>query len=557
MPDFSGSTDSKWVDENGNFLDNFFSELWEIKNEVSIDALNYSEKPFLQSLEIEVLAKNFWVPGDVISEYTKILNDFYGANKIPNKPMDNKLKKQLWFDVWELKHSEWAVLYYIKKLCPKTFNSIAPLMLSMISIRLNLWDISGKSVSKYEKIKNIVEFIKKYWDSAYKYLKFCSPFDWSYMVEWLSHIHKRKWWESMEEMLKRLGKNHTKAEIDEDIKLTRKTIWSFSMLVQFVENFVEDPKDSMNLYSFLGEEPQVLSNLWWKEVKSINLNVNSWINFAFRGIIEMVKSRSDLSFPRLSEKPSNSEKNERKQQRRIIIKEYETMLRNYIAKDKVENGNAKKNTFDKIFFTMSHWYVGVDRNDDFMPSKSWVQQFSWNEVADYSLKLSEDTKEKTKQKNQKMISDIEEYVKNHPNEKILVCVNHHGSPDGSSGNWWTKNDWARLANISPNVKVRSIRCHFWTAFDNANIYKYKSSVSWFSNISVTNGFVSQTMEEASGKWLWFHEMEIFTRLHYPISVTPLSEGMEYKNKKTWKTEFSNVWLAQNLDNQDDDSNEFA
>jgi hypothetical protein len=60
----------------------------------------------------------------------------------------------------------------------------------------------------------------------------------------------------------------------------------------------------------------------------------------------------------------------------------------------------------------------------------------------------------------KMISDIENYVREHPTEKILVCINQHGSPDGSSGNSRTKEDWIRLANISPNVKIRSIRCYF-------------------------------------------------------------------------------------------------
>ncbi len=550
-------SDFKLIDEYWNFCSDFSSELWAIKDEVSRDILNYQEKQHLGSLEIEVLAKNLWVPNNVINEYSKILKDFYGANKIPNKPMDSNLKKQLWFNVRELKHSEWAVLYYIKKLCPQKFRNIAPLILSMISINTNLWDTSNRSVTKYEKLKLVVKFIERYWDSAYEYLKFCSPFDWSCMVEWLSHIQKRKWWESVYEMEERLGRNHTKAEIEEDIKITRNTLWSFSMLVQFVENFVDDSSESMNLYSFLKEEPQVLSNLWWKEVKSINLSVNSWINFAFRGVIEMVKSRPDIDFPRLSKNASDSEKKARKQQWKKIIKEYETMLRNYIAKDKLEGGNQRKKTFDKIFFTMSHWYVGVDKNDDFMPSKDWIQQFSWNQVSDYSLSWSADTKQNTKQKNAKMISDIEDYVKKHPNEKILICVNHHGSPDWSSGNGWTKEDWIRLANISPNIKIRSIRCHFWTAFGDESIYTNMSSLSWFSNISVTNGFVSQTMEEASNKWLWFHEMEIFTRLHYPISVTPLSERMEYKNWKTWKTEISNIWLAQNESELSDEFSSFA
>jgi hypothetical protein len=31
-----------------------------------------------------------------------------------------------------------------------------------------------------------------------------------------------------------------------------------------------------------------------------------------------------------------------------------------------------------------------------------------------------------------MLSDVEKYVKEHPNEKILICIEQHGNPDGSS-----------------------------------------------------------------------------------------------------------------------------
>ena len=40
-------------------------------------------------------------------------------------------------------------------------------------------------------------------------------------------------------------------------------------------------------------------------------------------------------------------------------------------------------------------------------------------------------------------------------------------------------------------------------------------------------------------------MEIYTRLNYPISVTPLTESMEYINWNTWKSEIWKIGLAQN------------
>ena len=145
-----------------------------------------------------------------------------------------------------------------------------------------------------------------------------------------------------------------------------------------------------------------------------------------------------------------------------------------------------------------------------------------------------------------MLSDIEDYTKAHPEEKILVCIEHHWGTNWESGNGWSREDWTKLANLSPNLKIWSTRCHFWAAFSNKDIYKHQSSVSWFSNISVTDSSVWSIINLALKKWLWFNELEIYTRLYYPMSVTPLTENMEYKNAKTWKTQTWKVWLAQNF-----------
>jgi hypothetical protein len=142
-----------------------------------------------------------------------------------------------------------------------------------------------------------------------------------------------------------------------------------------------------------------------------------------------------------------------------------------------------------------------------------------------------------------MIKDIEEYVLSHPNEKILVCVEDHWNPDWSSWNGWSKEDWIKLANISPNIKIWSIRCLFWTAYENKDIYNNKSAVSWFSNKSITAAEVSRVINYALEKGVWFNEMELMTRMYYNYSVTPLTENMTYQNWETWEQEIRNIWLA--------------
>jgi hypothetical protein len=67
----------------------------------------------------------------------------------------------------------------------------------------------------------------------------------------------------------------------------------------------------------------------------------------------MVKSRPDIEFPHLNENATELEKDKRRQEWKRIIKEYESMLRDYIAKDKQENTEGTKNTFDKIFISTS------------------------------------------------------------------------------------------------------------------------------------------------------------------------------------------------------------
>lgn len=529
------------------------------------------EEPEIEIDDLVDFSDYCWIDMGLINEFINIIKK---SDKIPNV-LDEDLKKELWFESVEseISFSKWCIFFYIKKYCPNKYKEILPFMSKIFE---------GAEDVNYGVVKRVIWSIKFYWDSAYEYLRFCLPFDGSYLKEWVSHLHGKYFWETLDgmkqryekEMSKNLDsdekdgfsglmalmkenshdeKEDTSSKIDLRIKETQDMFENIGMLNQYFENFAQEP-EAPNLFSFIKENPQKLNNLWWKEIKTIDLSLNSWINFAFRWILEMVKSRPDIDFPHLNENASESEKIEWKHQWEKIIREYETMLRNYIAKDK---SKEKEKTFDKVFFSLSAWslwFFSGDKDSDYMPPKNWVQQFSWNEVLDYSDSdnYSEWEEEKEKKKEIKMISDIEEYAKEHPDEKILVCVEHHGGSSWSSSNWWNKEDWIRLANISPNIKVWSIRCYFWAAYSNKDIYNYQSSLSWFSNSTSTAFSVIEPISEAWNKNLWFHEMEIYTRLIYPVSVAPLTENMEYKNRKTWKDEILKIGLAENDNQKADD-----
>ena len=522
----------EWIDWDDDFWE-ISEELWNLKEEVN------------ENFDIESAAKTYWVPYEVTKEYINILKDFYAPNKISKGLMDGKLINKIWLDIWEynMSNTDWIIFYYIKKLCPNKYKDVLPLTASMLGNEwsyLTPWRLNIKywSANPNEKIKssnNIIKdvllYIKKFWDNAYNVLKFCSPFDWSYIKSSLSQYTFKS----------KSDISEWNTTVDE---WRAREVGSRSMLTMFFENFIYEP-ESLNLLYFLKENPQKLDNLWGKEVKSIELSIDSWINFAFRWIIEMVKSRPDIDFPHLNNNANESEKKLWEESWEKIMREYENMLRNYISKDFINGWRERNNkqAFDKIFYTTSIWDEVFD--DAMIPERWWIQEFSWNKISDYSFNVDENSGEHQFQTSKKMLSDIEKYVKEHPDEKILICIEQHGNPDWSSWNWWSKEDWLRLADLSENIKIWSIRCYFWTAFDNKDIYNHKASVSWYSNLSTASAYASEAISMALKKWLWFHEMEIFTRLNYPISVSPLTESMEYTNRNTWETETWKVWLAQN------------
>lgn len=615
-------------------LDKIFKNVFEKKGEKDKEEKEKIEAENKEIMLIKSCAEDLWIPKNVVSEYINTLRNFYSPWRIQRIfIMDNNLKKKLWLDKLDFRidNYTWIILYYIKKLCPNKFKDIAELLLSNSFFRLtllnpeytnkkNIWETLITWDENSHLIKNILKFMKDYWDLSYTCLKFCSPFEWSYSKNCINMIKAQDW------------------------KEIEKSFWDMSVCIQFFENFICEP-ESVNLMLYLKLNPQKLKNLWWKEIKEVDLNINSWINFAFRWILEMVKSRPDLNFPKLKTE-SDTDKKLWKQQREIIIKEYEKTLRNYIAKDK--NNISKEKTFNKVFYSMD--YENKNLNSSKLPT-NWIDSFTWKvwdysinnkkinaknpkrEIMDHNLKpnllpinwdiqikwtwieneyktLNEIEKfsfemgvkeikkgwyvytvkfwnlvrekivknhietqklevfingKRIEKKDlfsyenmwDKMVTDIEKYVKEHPNEKILVCIDHHWWTNWASWNGWSKDDRLKIANISPNLKIWSTRCFFWSAITDKDIYNYLSPVSWFSNHSVSTTHVSRIINSGLNKWLWFNELEIYTRLNYSISVTPLTDNMKFKNTKTWKSEIWKIGLAQNDSNWDYELNNYS
>lgn len=538
----------EWIDKNGDFLE-ITEDLWILKADI------IEEKSKYEKYDIYINWKSIWIPDDFIINFIKKLQRIYNIDEIKaNWLINEDVKKYI---IWEqnvdisyITNEDALILSYFKELSGNDFVDIYgyyALIYDVIIAQRDSSYINRNFENIGSAITAFVEVIKKYWNKSVTYLKFFFPREWNYnkdfdywwwYTDWIPNLYLR---------------------------------W---MVINFFDIFWNEPEIS-NLLNFLYEYPQTLSNLWWKEVKSIDLNIKDWFNFCYKWILEMVKSRSDIDFPHLWDNPTNDEKMKRKTEWEKIIHEYELILKEYINKDyKVDkDGNKhekpKETTFWKIFFSTA---IGDAILEEYNVSKKSLQNYSKQTIADYSFnenKYSQNengdfiitehwiTEDWRKELWQQMIKDIEKYSKEHPDEDILVFIQHHWNPDWSSGNWWTKEDWVKLANISPRIKILSDRCYFWTAYENKEIYNQLSSVSWFSNESVTNANISSVIGKALEKWVWFHELEILSRLNYNLSTTSLSESMEYTNWNTWETEIWKIWLAQNDGWEINDFNELA
>lgn len=484
-------------------------------------------------LNIMLKASEFWISQEITNEYIKLIKENF-PDWIDNKKMIwEKIGMEVFWNpyIWEVQIKDSFLIFSLMKEYPEDYNNLINSLFEIIwwAFSERTWGIDPNINTDHKDLESYItdyyRLIKKYWTkNIFDYIKYCKPNASSYTRKWSIIMGKTiyEWGNDSRERM--------------------------SATIQFFEIFWDEP-EAWNLFNYLKNNPQKLENLWWKELKTIDLNTENSINFCFRWILEMVKSRPDINPPHLKEQPTEEEKKQWENDWNHIIREYENMLRDYIAKD-FEN-NSENKTFSKIFFTTSinDWVLG-----EFNVSKDKIQNFSENQVIDYSYKVDKkdseniilekwETEEEIKEKQKKMIKDIEEYVLSHPNEKILVCVEQHWNPDWSSWNGWSKEDWIKLANISPNIKIWSIRCLFWTAYENKDIYNNKSAVSWFSNKSITAAEVTSVINYALEKGVWFNEMELMTRMYYNYSVTPLTENMTYQNWETWEQEIRNIWLA--------------
>lgn len=485
-------------------------------------------------LNIMLKASEFWISQEITNEYIKLIKEKF-PDWIDNKKMIwEKIGMEVFWNpyFWEFfQIKDSFLIFSLMKEYPEDYNNLINSLFEIIwwAFSERTWGINPNINTDHKDFESYItdyyRLIKKYWTkNIFDYIKYCKPNASSYTRKWSIIMGKTiyEWATDFRE--------------------------SMSTTIQFFEIFWDEP-EAWNLFNYLKNNPQKLENLWWKELKTIDLNTENSINFCFRWILEMVKSRPDINPPHLKEQPTEEEKKQWENDWNRIIREYENMLRDYIAKD-FEN-NSENKTFSKIFFTtpINDWVL-----EDYNVSKDKIQNFSENQVIDYSFKVDKkdseniilekwETEEEIKEKQKKMIKDIEEYVLSHPNEKILVCIEQHWNPDWSSWNGWSKEDWIKLANISPNIKIWSIRCLFWTAYENKDIYNNKSAVSWFSNKSITAAEVSRVINYALEKGVWFNEMELMTRMYYNYSVAPLTENMTYKNWETWEQEVRNIWLA--------------
>ncbi len=487
-------------------------------------------------LNLMLKASKFWISQEITNEYIKIIKEKFPEWIDLKKMVWEKIGKEVFWnaDIWYLTIEDLLPYFNLMKEYPDDCQSLMEYLWY-----IQFW-IYNDDLQEYTPVyvnfdhadldSYIIDYfklLKQYWaKNMIDYLKYCWPTSISYMRKW-SHIVGNKY-----------------LEWDVGSRESR------SFVIHFFELFWEEP-EAWNLFNYLSNNPQKLDNLWWKEIKTIDLDIKYGVNFCFRGILEMVKSRPDINFPHLSENPTEEERKNWENEWNKIIREYENLLRNYIAKDfEIEWRNK---TFDKIFYTSPLWDAVLD---DSKFTKESLQNFSENQVADYSFQVDKsnqdgeliqkwESKEDIRKGQLNMIEDMKEYVLSHPNEKVLICVLHHWNPDWSSWNEWNKEDWIKLANISPNIKIFSIRCLFWSAYENKDIYNNSSAVSWFSNKSVTADEVTKSLNYALEKWVWFNEMELMARMNYTYSVAPLTENITYTNWNTWESEIWNIWLASN------------
>lgn len=334
-----------------------------------------------------------------------------------------------------------------------------------------------------------------------------------------------------------------------------------------------------DLYKYLKKFPSTLS-LNWKVLTNIHLSVEcseqKIISF-FRGILEMIKSRSDITLPDSNLSVQNPE--QRKTQRTNIITQYQTFLNQKIALDFTTNSTnnnrieKKEQTFDQIFFcgaTQDYSEKNQVINNGEITYINWED---WNGAYQNIHELSDWLQQFTKKKSfsnlsskydahwvlhsldpEKVIAKIQTYIKNpwNKSKKILLYLWYHWATDWSADPF-SKEHFLRLAKISPNIHIIAERCDFWYAYDNVldikdqdnedYIYNLKSSVSWFSNKHNSTSAYRWYLLEGFNQWMWFHEAELYARTKYTDWFTPLTHIYEYRDPITNEIIKKPVWIA--------------
>ena len=556
---------------------------WAIENDVNTLLTNAEN-------DLRKCSEYFAIPSDVTEEFINEIWKQWKEKLLSKEIDDTTLVAIFGEDVLKVRsnpmfknifHSEikyFVILYYLKKLSPEHYTEYMEHAYNILVWFAEDPDMLNTHIkTTAQAFEAVYSFIKSNWDKALSYLKYCSASDWSYlrnstqpMVEHTvtELVEMRRKNDEKERLIhERIaaldGKpsNNTWEQVEVEIpdydsfadekrdEYQLMYEW-FGSSIQFFETFIDEP-EWKNLFDYLKDYPQKLSNLWWKEIKEIDLNTEKWVNFCFHWILSMVRSRPDIDFPHLPDNPSLEDRESWSNQWWKIIKEYEKVLRDYISLDFTTNEvwerveKPREQTFDKIFYIAQNWDSIVDR------FKIWKDILSWlttSEVSDFSYQSSnnEDVKkDNAYAKMDEFADELRDYIAKNPDKKILICINDHWNPDGSSENEMGKEEWLTLANMSENINIWSVRCYFWTAFEKDQITQNRSSVSWFSNHSPTLWPVTLLVDEANKKNLWYHEMEIYTRLNYISSVSPLTESLPYTNWNTWETEVWKIWIAQN------------
>lgn len=452
-----------------------------------------------------------------------------------------KIKSLLPIKIFDgLKFYKLKCIWWENKFKRRIINMVDSWLLTKES-KKDIWFLIDIEPNEFQTYFEICNYFKKLiWEWLFPDLEWYSPNEYLKIIKYMGEYSGYLLYDGIE-IGEILLKHNIPKEAIEFFEFQDINWGSFDPVPLFKEIFEDE--NWKNLFEFLSKYPQKLKNLWWKEIKEIELTTKPWwYKFCFRGILEMIKSIPNAEVPNLKDGELKW-----KQWRERIIKEYENLLRDYISLDKYENWNdiPRYQTFDKIFYANA-----VNHNDE---DDGWV--FQWESKIDDVLKKFTKNFEDCSsvidenwdidQTNQKtMIEKIRKYTTDHPWEKILVFLGYHWVEDWLSSNWWTKENRIKLANNSPNIKIISTRCFFWWAYNNSNqdeqnyIYSIKSPVSWFSNKeSSIPKEIWNTIKQWFDKGLWFHELEIYTRLHYNYSFTPLTEYMDYRGKQRL------VWLA--------------